>query len=100
MRLLFDHHLSPRLVARLGDLFPGSSHVWLHGLDRADDRDIWEFARENGYTLVTKRPRLWRPQPSARVPAESAVAPNRKLHHDRDRRTDTPALGSYPGIRG
>jgi predicted nuclease of predicted toxin-antitoxin system len=54
MKLLFDHHLSPRLVSRLGDLFPDSSHVWLHGLDRADDRDIWEFARENGYTLVTK----------------------------------------------
>jgi predicted nuclease of predicted toxin-antitoxin system len=54
MKLLFDHHLSPRLTGRLADLFPDSSHVWLHGLDQADDRDIWEFARQNGFTLVTK----------------------------------------------
>ncbi len=54
MKLLFDHQLSPRLARRLDDLFPGSSHVWLHALDRSDDRDIWDFARQNGYALVTK----------------------------------------------
>lgn len=54
MRLLFDHQLSPRLARRLADLFPDSSHVWLHGLHRADDRDIRDFARQEGFTLVTK----------------------------------------------
>lgn len=54
MTLLFDHHLSHKLVARLSDRFPGSSHVIFHGLDRSDDIDIWNFARDNGYTIVTK----------------------------------------------
>lgn len=54
MKLLFDHHLSRKLVARLADQFPASSHVVFHGLDQADDIDIWTFARANGYTIVTK----------------------------------------------
>jgi predicted nuclease of predicted toxin-antitoxin system len=54
MTLLFDHHLSRKLVGRLVDRFPGSSHVVLHGLERADDVVIWSFARTNGFTIVTK----------------------------------------------
>lgn len=45
---------SARLARGLADLFPDSSHVWLHGLDRADDRAIWDFAHQEGFTLVTK----------------------------------------------
>jgi predicted nuclease of predicted toxin-antitoxin system len=37
MKLLFNHNLSPRLVNRLADLFPKSTHVYLLGMDRADD---------------------------------------------------------------
>jgi predicted nuclease of predicted toxin-antitoxin system len=54
MKLLFDHHLSRKLATRLADIFPESSHVALHGLDAADDLIIWTFARNNGYTIVTK----------------------------------------------
>ena len=54
MRLLFDHHLSFRLVNRLSDIFPDGSHVMLHRLDQVDDIVVWEFARTNGFTLVTK----------------------------------------------
>jgi predicted nuclease of predicted toxin-antitoxin system len=54
MRLLFDQQLSPRLVERLADLFPNSSHVWNLGMDQADDRDIWDLALGEGFTLVTK----------------------------------------------
>jgi predicted nuclease of predicted toxin-antitoxin system len=54
MKLLFDHHLSRKLVGRLADLFPQSSHVVMHGLDRAEDVDIWQFARDEGYLIVTK----------------------------------------------
>lgn len=54
MKLLFDQNLSPRLVERLIDLFPGSSHVQMQGLDSADDDQIWEFARQNEFTIVTK----------------------------------------------
>ncbi|MBI3980262.1 MAG: DUF5615 family PIN-like protein [Chloroflexi bacterium] len=37
MKLLVDQNLSPHLVRRLADLFPGSSHVSLVGLERASD---------------------------------------------------------------
>ena len=39
--------LVAQLVGRLPDLFPGSSHVQLIGLDCADDDRVWEYARLN-----------------------------------------------------
>jgi predicted nuclease of predicted toxin-antitoxin system len=54
MKLLFDHHLSRKLVIRLADVFPDSSHVALHGLERADDIDIWHFAQQHAFTIITK----------------------------------------------
>jgi len=54
LKLLLDHNLSPRLVSRLADLYPGSSHVYLLGLETADDRAVWEYARQGGYTVVSK----------------------------------------------
>lgn len=54
MKLLFDHNLSPRLVDRLNDLFPNSSHVQLEGLSTADDLEVWEHARLNEFAIVTK----------------------------------------------
>lgn len=54
MKLLFDHNLSPRLIKRLSDLFPDSSHVYLVGLDQADDTVIREYARQNDFLIVTK----------------------------------------------
>ena len=49
MKLLFDQNLSPKLVMRLADLFPGSCHVQSAGLDCANDDQVWEHARRNGY---------------------------------------------------
>ena len=54
MKLLFDQNLSPALVGRLADTFTDSSHVMHHALDQATDVQVWEFARDNGFTLVTK----------------------------------------------
>jgi predicted nuclease of predicted toxin-antitoxin system len=53
MKLLFDQNLSFKLCRQLADLFPQSSHVRLLGLDRVDDRTLWDFAKNNGYTLVS-----------------------------------------------
>ena len=53
MSLLFDENLSPRLAARLASLFPGCIHVRDVGLQQADDREIWQWAGDNGHTLVT-----------------------------------------------
>jgi predicted nuclease of predicted toxin-antitoxin system len=54
MRLLLDHNLSPRLVDRLVEVWPGSSHVFRLGLDRAPDLGVWQYARENSFVIVTK----------------------------------------------
>ena len=54
MKLLFDQNLSPRLVYRLTDLFPDSNHVVALGLDSSDDIEVWRYARDNGFLLVTK----------------------------------------------
>jgi len=54
MKLLFDQNLSHRLVHSLQDLFAGSEHVRLLGLDEADDRMIWEHAKALGFVIVTQ----------------------------------------------
>jgi predicted nuclease of predicted toxin-antitoxin system len=54
MRLMFDQNLSFRLCRMLDDLFPDSIQVRLIGLDRASDRDIWEYARDNGLSIVSQ----------------------------------------------
>jgi len=39
---------------QLADLFPGSAHVQALGLQFADDNQIWEHCRLNGYAIVSK----------------------------------------------
>ena len=54
MRLLFDANLSPKLVGRLAELFPDSVHVFDTGLAKfTSDETIWQFARANGFVIVT-----------------------------------------------
>lgn len=54
MKLLFDQNLSPRLPRLLADLYPGSVHVRAVGLKEASDAEIWEYAKENALTIVSK----------------------------------------------
>ncbi|CAN5510039.1 DUF5615 family PIN-like protein [soil metagenome] len=54
MKLLFDQNLSPKLVVRLNDLFPGSLHVQSLQLDQAQDDVIWDYATHHGFTVVSK----------------------------------------------
>jgi len=54
LKLLFDQNLAPSLVRRLAAQFPGSAHVFDIGLGTARDRDVWDFARENGFAIVSK----------------------------------------------
>ena len=54
MKLLFDQNLSPELVERLADLYPGSTHVYRIGLDRASDLAVWNAAREQGYAIASQ----------------------------------------------
>jgi len=54
MKLLFDQNVSPRLARLLADIYPDSVHVREVGLRDADDAEIWEYARLNGFTIVSK----------------------------------------------
>jgi predicted nuclease of predicted toxin-antitoxin system len=49
-----DENLSPRLIASISDLYPGSAHVEDCGLVNTPDEMVWDYARENGFDLVTK----------------------------------------------
>ena len=52
--LLFDENLGARLVTDLADLYPGCLHVGDRGLAGGSDREIWQYAREHGFVIVTK----------------------------------------------
>ena len=54
MKLLFDHNLSPRLVNRLGDIYPHSNHLFNLGLDTKEDAVVWQYAVDNEFVIVTK----------------------------------------------
>lgn len=54
MKFLFDENLSPRLTRLLADAFPDSSHVRNVGLQAADDVAVWEYAKQNDFTIVSK----------------------------------------------
>jgi predicted nuclease of predicted toxin-antitoxin system len=41
------------MVVRLADLYPDCVHVREVGLERAPDEAVWNYARENGFTIVT-----------------------------------------------
>ncbi|MCK1732854.1 DUF5615 family PIN-like protein [Bradyrhizobium sp. 138] len=54
MRLLFDQNLSFKLCQMMADLFPDSAHARSHGLSEATDRVFWEFAKANGFAIVSQ----------------------------------------------
>jgi predicted nuclease of predicted toxin-antitoxin system len=53
MKLLLDENLSRRLVRRIADLFPDSTHLSTVGLLQAPDIDVWTYAKTNGFSIVT-----------------------------------------------
>lgn len=53
MKLLLDQNLSFRLVDKLSEDFPGTKQIRSLGLDNSSDREIWEFAKNNNFTILT-----------------------------------------------
>ena len=54
MKALIDQNLSFRLVDILLPRFPESCHVRDVGLAGVDDERIWRFAKDEGFSIVTK----------------------------------------------
>ncbi|WP_224995127.1 DUF5615 family PIN-like protein [Cesiribacter sp. SM1] len=53
MTLLFDQNISPKIAKQLEDTFPGVKQVRHLGLENASDLEIFEYAKSNGYAVVT-----------------------------------------------
>jgi len=54
VKLLVDQNLSRKLPSQLADLYPGSVHVRELQMTRAADTAIWDYAKVNGFVIVTK----------------------------------------------
>lgn len=54
MKLLLDENLSHRLVESLSELFPDIAHINQFELQEASDINIWNFAIENNFIIVSK----------------------------------------------
>ena len=54
MKLLLDENLSRRIVPFLQAVFPGSTQVALLGLESASDFEIWQYAKNNGFVIVSR----------------------------------------------
>ncbi|MFT3754790.1 MAG: DUF5615 family PIN-like protein [Pseudoxanthomonas sp.] len=54
MKLLLDENLSRRIVPFLQAVYPGSSQVVLAGLESASDADVWQYAKDNGFVIVSR----------------------------------------------
>src|ERR1700712_2181766 len=54
MKLLFDQNLSFRICQVVADLFPESNHVRPLGLSEVSDQVLWDYARANGFAIVSQ----------------------------------------------
>lgn len=53
MKLLFDQNISFRVAKKLSPLFPECGQVRELKLENKSDREIWDFAKKEQYTIVT-----------------------------------------------
>ena len=54
MKLLFDENLSYKLAELVSDIFPDSTHVRNVGLNSAEDPEVWKFAHDHRFVIVSK----------------------------------------------
>ena len=53
MKLLFDQNISFRITRIISNSFPKAKHISQVGLLDSTDTGIWEYAKLNGFTIVT-----------------------------------------------
>jgi len=53
MKLLFDQNISHRLISLIQDILPEARQVRQIGLENTSDKQIWEYAKEHDFTIVT-----------------------------------------------
>ena len=61
MRVLLDANLSYRILKKIGDRYPEARHVSRIDLPHpANDPEIWQWARANGFTLLVSNDKDFR----------------------------------------
>ncbi len=53
MKLLFDQNISFRVVRQVSEIYPESQQVNRLGLKNATDIKIWNYAKQNNFSIVT-----------------------------------------------
>jgi len=53
VKLLFDQNISFRIISKIGINFPEAKQVRQLGIENYSDIEIWKFAKENKFTIVT-----------------------------------------------
>jgi len=53
MKLLFDQNISFRLIDKIQDILPKAKQIKLLGLEDFSDREIWDYAKKEGFSIVT-----------------------------------------------
>jgi predicted nuclease of predicted toxin-antitoxin system len=53
MKLLFDQNISHKIILHITDIISECTHVSAAGLHNFQDIEIWNFAKENGFIIVT-----------------------------------------------
>ncbi len=53
MKLLFDQNISFRITRKLQGYFPGCLHVSDCNLSDSEDPEIWKYAKDYGFAIVT-----------------------------------------------
>jgi predicted nuclease of predicted toxin-antitoxin system len=53
MKLLFDQNISFSILRLLSEAFAGCRQVRSVGLNDRSDTEIWQYARQNDFTIVT-----------------------------------------------
>ncbi|WP_293742613.1 DUF5615 family PIN-like protein [uncultured Pedobacter sp.] len=53
MKLLFDQNISFRIIKLIQFAFPQGEQIRKLNLENKSDKEIWTFAGQNGFTIVT-----------------------------------------------
>ena len=53
MKLLFDQNISFRIISKISLNFPEAKQVIQLGIENYSDLEIWKFAKENEYIIIT-----------------------------------------------
>jgi predicted nuclease of predicted toxin-antitoxin system len=53
VKLLFDQNISYRIVEKIASKFPGSKQVIELAPENSTDLELWSYAKENDYSIVT-----------------------------------------------